>query len=233
MFSKTYNAYQYKDLLIRNEDPYARVKYEIILAWLAKYKIKNVLNAGCGSGELCLLLARNGYHVTGFDPDRDYINLAKKNDKHGKCHFEVAKIENFKVRDKFDVVVATDVLEHIKNDKKAWKLLAQMVKPGGLVVITVPAGQYLFGFHDKKLGHFRRYSKKSLMEIRPNSLTLLDFRYFGFFLIPIAWIVSKLVKKSYPVARSNTNVFLKLILRVEKWLRLPVGTSLLFLGKNN
>lgn len=227
------NRYQYDDLLIRNEDPYARAKYEIILGWLTKHRARKILNAGCGSGEFCLLLAQNGYQVVGFDPDGDYIDLARKNDKFRQCRFEVAKIENFRVRDKFDAVVATDVLEHIKDDRGAWELLVRMVKPGGLVVITVPAGQYLFGFHDMQLGHFRRYSKASLLTIKPKGLEIINIRYFGFLLIPVAWMVSKMIKKSYPVAKSSDNVLLNMIFEVEKRLRPPWGTSLLFLGEKS
>ena len=90
------NQYQYKDLLVRVNDPYANAKYEIILHWLKGKKMKRVLNAGCGSGEFSFLLAQKGYEVKSFDLDRDYIDLAKKNAKKlglgKKCAFVVSSI---------------------------------------------------------------------------------------------------------------------------------------------
>lgn len=233
---KLSNKYQYDDLLVRSKDPYANAKYEIILEWFKKKKIKTILNAGCGSGEFSFILAKNGYDVLGFDLDKDYIDLANKNIKKLKienCSFVVSGIEDYKANKKFDAVIATDVLEHIKDDRKAFKKLAEFIRPKGSVVITVPAGQYLFGFHDVKLGHFRRYSLNSFKKIIPSSVNIKKLRYFGFFLIPVALLMSKFIKRSYPVAKSNNNVVLDFILKLEKKIDPILGTSALFLGEKN
>ena len=241
MKKKLSNKYQYDDLLIRSRDPYANAKYGIILRWLKNENIKTVLNAGCGSGELSFILAQNGFKVTSFDLDKDYIDLANKNVKKMKiknCNFIVSGIENFKSKVKYDAVIATDVLEHIKDDKFAFKMLPVFIKKNGSVVITVPAGQYLFGFHDEQLGHFRRYSISSFKKIIPKNLKTQTIRYFGFFLIPIAYLVSKLLRKSYPVAESgdSKNNFivknlLNIFLAIEKKIPIPIGTSILFKGR--
>jgi len=238
---KLANKYQYDDLLIRSKDPYANAKYEVLLGWLKNKKVRTVLNAGCGSGEFCFMLAKEGYKVTGIDPDQDYIELARRNvDKSGVrgCRFETAKIEEFVAKVKYDVVIATDVLEHIEDDEKAFVKLANFVKPGGIVLITVPAGQYLFGYHDVKLGHYRRYSLKSFGEIVPSGVRTKKLRYFGFFMIPVALLMSKIIKKSYPVASSGdanksplVSRVLKVIFWIEKKCEFVLGTSLLFLGK--
>jgi len=228
------NEYQFDDLLIRSQDPYANAKYDVLLGWLKERKVKTILNAGCGSGEFSFILAKKGYDVVGFDLDKDYIDLANKNVKKLKienCSFVVSGIEDYKVNKMFDVVIATDVLEHIKDDKKAFKKLVEFIKPKGAVVITVPAGQYLFGFHDVKLGHFRRYSLESFRKIIPSGVIIEKLRYFGFFLIPVALLMSKFIKKSYPVAKSNENWVLNLILKLEKKLEPVLGTSVLFLGR--
>jgi len=238
---KLANKYQYDDLLVRSQDPYANAKYEVILDWLKQNKIKKILNAGCGSGELSFILAQRGYQVDGFDLDKDYIALAKKNAKKLKlknCNFSISGIENFKNRTKYDAVISTDVLEHIKKDKNAFKELVSFVKKNGVVIITVPAGQYLFGFHDDQLGHFRRYSISSFMKIIPRNLKTINLRYFGFFLIPVAFLVSKVIRKSYPVAEAGdkkkspiVSSVLNFIFKIEKSTRFPFGTSLLFSGR--
>lgn len=234
------NKYQYDDLLIRSRDPYANTKYEIILKWLGEQKVTTVLNAGCGSGELSFILASNGYEVSGFDLDKDYIDLANKNiQKHRikNCSFSVSGIEDYKTNTKYDAVIATDVLEHIKNDKFAFEKLANFIRPGGSVIITVPAGQYLYGFHDEKLGHFRRYSINNFMKIIPKNIKMRQVRYFGFFLIPVAFLISKIIRKNYPVAQSGDkeknpiiSKVLDAVLDIEKSNSFPLGTSLLFWG---
>ncbi len=232
--SKLVNKYQYDDLLIRSQDPYAKAKYEVILEWLKKEKVKTILNAGCGSGEFSFILASHGYEVVGIDMDTDYIELAKKNrEKLGykNLRFEISSIEKFSDNKSYDVVMATDVLEHIEDDKFAFKSLVLHVKVGGMVICTIPAGQYLFGFHDVKLGHYRRYSLESFRKIVPKNVAVKKLRYFGFFLIPVALMVSKFIKKSYPVAKSNNNMLLNFILQIEKRIEPVLGTSVLFLGK--
>lgn len=233
--------YQYDDLLIRSKDPYANAKYEVILRWLKQQKVNTILNAGCGSGELSFILAENGYKVTGFDLDRDYIELAKKHVKDmntKNCTFVVSGIEGYKTKIKYDAVIATDVLEHIENDKSALEKLVSFVKHGGSVMITVPAGQYLFGFHDEQLGHFRRYSINSFKKIITANLEIKQIRYFGFFLIPVAFGISKIIRKNYPVASSGdkkrnpiVSRILDVILNIEKSSSFPLGTSMLFWGK--
>lgn len=239
------NISQYQDLLIRPDDPYANAKYEIILDYLKKKSVKTVLNAGCGSGELSLILAQSGYDVTGIDAEGKYIALARQNAKKinaKNCHFVVSKIEKYKPNHQFDSVIATDVLEHIANDRKAFKSLAQLTKEDGLTIITVPAGQYLFGLHDKRLGHFRRYSRNSLENIVPKELKVNQIRYFGFLLIPAAFLLSHLLQVSYPITQSGQATKNPRLVRlasrfgffIEKKVRFPLGTSLLlFAVKSN
>ena len=69
---------------------------------------------------------------------------------------QFSSIEDFQTDRPFDCVVSTDVLEHIEDDRAAFQKLVDLVAPGGLVIITVPAGQWLFGYHDEQIGHFRR-----------------------------------------------------------------------------
>jgi 2-polyprenyl-3-methyl-5-hydroxy-6-metoxy-1,4-benzoquinol methylase len=228
------NKYQYNDLLIRSQDPYANAKYEVLLEWLEKENVNTILNAGCGSGEFSFILASHGYEVVGIDMDKDYIDLAKKNGKRmgfNKLRFEVSSIEKFCDNTKFDVVMATDVLEHIEDDKFAFLSLTTHAKIGGLVICTIPAGQYLFGFHDAKLGHYRRYTLDSFKKILPKNIVIKKLRYFGFFLIPVALAMSKFIKKSYPVVKSNNNKLLNYIFQIEKRIEPVLGTSVLFLGK--
>jgi 2-polyprenyl-3-methyl-5-hydroxy-6-metoxy-1,4-benzoquinol methylase len=236
----TFNKYQYDDLLIRSKDLYANTKYEIILHYLAGRANLTILNAGCGSGELSFLLANVGHRVIGIDPAAEYIAVAQQNaTRHGQldCSFEVSSIEDYKPSGNFDCVIATDVLEHIEDDSTAFGRLASFVNPSGLIILTVPAGQWLFGYHDESLGHFRRYSTRRLRRLIEDRCQIDQIRYFGFTLIPVCYLYSKVLRKSYPVAQSGDasknpliTAALGRLLQFDKLVPMPIGTSLIMKG---
>jgi 2-polyprenyl-3-methyl-5-hydroxy-6-metoxy-1,4-benzoquinol methylase len=235
----TFNQAQYDDLRVKSQDPYAQTKYDILLDYLAGRQGLRILNAGCGSGELCLRLAELGHEVLGIDPEPAYIRLAARNAAGGsaRCSFAISSIENYTGPGGFDCVVATDVLEHIADDHAAFARLMDLVRPGGLILLTVPAGQWLFGYHDEQLGHFRRYSCGRLRHLVEGACAVEKVRYFGFSLIPVCLLYSRLLRRPYPVAQSGDAVqhparawLLKTLLRVDRYLPLPLGTSVLLKG---
>lgn len=241
----TFNSYQYDDLVNRENDSYAEIKYNLLLKYLKEKKkgSLSILNAGCGSGDLSILLAQAGHRVLGIDPSEEYINLAKERAQQNdmNCKFKVGSIEELS-NEKYDCVISTDVLEHIEDDYGAMKKLCQSTKDGGLIIITVPALQSLFGFHDEQIGHFRRYNKKNLKKLvlSQGTLKLSKIRYFGFTLIPICYLFSCLFRKSYPVVSGEKglkgliqNFILKALLRVDGAVPMPVGTSLICVIERN
>ena len=231
-----YNQYQFDDLKGKGEDLYASTKYAIIRDALAKQGKMRILNAGCGSGDLSFLLAQDGHRVHGIDPSEEYIALARGHGAFNRISFMVSSIEDFESDELFDAVVATDVLEHIKDDSAALEKLARLARPGGLVIIAVPALSWLYGYHDRMLGHFRRYSKSSLKCLVRNigDLRIERFRYFGFMLIPISFLYSVFLTKPYPVAPSGgviddrmRQMVLRPILAFERLVAMPAGTSII------
>ena len=89
---------------------------------------------------------------------------------------------------KYDLIVACDVIEHIKDDKRVVNWISKNLKNDGYFISTVPAFQFLFSDHDKALGHYRRYTKKSFDLLLPKNLTKIYGTYFNFILFPIAMI---------------------------------------------
>jgi SAM-dependent methyltransferase len=95
----------------------------------------------------------------------------------------------------FDVVLLTDVLEHIDDDVSAARTALGLLRPGGIVVATVPAYQWLFSPHDARHHHFRRYSKprfKALWTV-PHCSSLLLSYYNSLLFVPAA--VVRLIAK--------------------------------------
>jgi SAM-dependent methyltransferase len=79
----------------------------------------------------------------------------------------------------FDCVLYIDVLEHIEDDYGQIKIAAQLVRPGGHIVVLAPAHQWLFSAFDRSIGHLRRYRKATLSPLMPSGwaekkLTYLD-----------------------------------------------------------
>lgn len=94
----------------------------------------------------------------------------------------------------FDLVVAFDVFEHIKNDKSAVNEAYRVLKKKGTLIFSVPAFQFLYSAHDKALGHKRRYSKNKL-KILLKKFNKIKIFYWNFILfLPI--VIIRLIRKS-------------------------------------
>jgi SAM-dependent methyltransferase len=237
----TFNQAQYDDLAIKSQDIYAHTKYDILERFLAGHANLRILNVGCGSGDLSLRLAARGHDVTGIDVEPAYIDLALANaaatTTPGRCRFTVSSIEDYVGAGEFDCVVSTDVLEHIADDRAAFTKMVSLVRPGGLILITVPAGRWLFGYHDEQLGHHRRYNRAMLRNLVSHWCDVRRVRYFGFTLIPVCWLYSRWLRRPYPVAEAADTrqrpvraLVLRALMKIERWLPLPAGTSLLLSG---
>lgn len=89
-----------------------------------------------------------------------------------------------------DVVVMLNVLEHIEDDRAALSQVARMLKPGGHLVIEVPAGPHLFDAYDRKLQHFRRYDMAGLSrQLESAGLQVVRQTHLGFLVYPaFAWV---------------------------------------------
>lgn len=138
----------------------------------------------------------------------------------------------------YDLIALFDVLEHIKEDRLSLKCLHQQLKPGGKLVLTVPAYQCLFGPHDQNHYHFRRYSAHVLQ----NRLAFAHFKtdrisYFNCLLSPLIALATLLEKRrGKAVARDKkpsriVNTILRGIFSFEALLlklgNLPFGISIL------
>lgn len=102
-----------------------------------------------------------------------------------------------------DAIVILNVLEHIENDQQAFKQLYRILKPGGVVVIEVPANQELYDFYDKLLRHYRRYECENLVRITEKvGFKLLYSSHLGFFIYPFFRYIKLKNKKN--IDKKNT-----------------------------
>jgi SAM-dependent methyltransferase len=232
---------QWQDFLLRESDPYAMSKYRVLLDWCPPLADKTALVIGCGSGELACLLALQGARTLASDVSADAVELTGKTARRLNAELEttVCALEHFDDGTCYDLVVATDVVEHIEDDDAAARKLVRLTKPGGHVLISVPALQSVFGYHDEVLGHYRRYSRRTLSRLFEPYVELQRIRYFGFLLIPVAFLVSRVLRRPYPIrkvghAESKPGIagrLLRSYFALERRIPFPAGTSLLMLGR--
>ncbi|HEU0023810.1 MAG TPA: class I SAM-dependent methyltransferase, partial [Thermoleophilaceae bacterium] len=120
---------------------------------------RRVLDAGCGTGRNLQDYRLLG-PAAGIDPSASAVEFC-----HGRGLTDVrqAGVEALPFDDAaFDLVFATDVLEHVDDDRAALHELRRVVAPGGLLVATVPAYMWLWTESDVALHHRRRYSRPEL-----------------------------------------------------------------------
>src|SRR5262249_38302875 len=148
-----------------------------------------------------------------------------------RCTFELSSIETYAGPGDFDCVVSTDVLEHIEDDRAAFAKLASLARPGGLVLLCLPAVPWLDGYHDEQLGHYRRYSKRTMRALVSEHCDVKALRYFGFSMLPVTLLFSCWLRRPLPyreaLSRPVSTWLLRTMFWIEKRLPMPLGVSLL------
>ena len=157
---------------------------EIIYSQISKIKKKktfSILDFGAGSGTNVEILTKLGT-VDVFEHNIRMKAFLKNKFKKNKD----VRIIN-KIKKQYDLVLAADVVEHIKNDKRIIKSFYDFLKKDGHVLITVPAFNFLFSNKDIALKHFRRYRKSNIKKLLDKKFQIKKLSYFNFFLfLPIA-----------------------------------------------
>jgi SAM-dependent methyltransferase len=118
-----------------------------------------VLDAGCGSGRTLEDLVRYG-EVYGIELDPEAAELARAR---GAGEVQTGRLEELPYEPQtFDLITCLDVIEHTPDDRATLRELRRVCRPGGWLVVTVPAYQALWSLHDEANHHFRRYGRATL-----------------------------------------------------------------------
>jgi SAM-dependent methyltransferase len=118
-----------------------------------------VLDAGCGSGRTLQELTPYG-EVQGIELDPGAAELARSR---GRGEVRIGRLEELPWEaDSFDLITCLDVIEHTPDDRVTLSELRRVCKPGGYLLVTVPAYQALWSMHDVANHHYRRYSRSRL-----------------------------------------------------------------------
>ncbi len=148
-----------------------------------------MLDIGCGDLFFSLRMKeRNNIEI-------DAVDLAFDDEEVRYQGIQKIKHLDKVMHQKYELICALDVLEHVENDEGLLNRLIDMLKPGGILMITVPAFQILYSYHDLRLKHLRRYHRGHLSYLihQPDSITIRESFYF-FHLLVYARFAEKMIQ---------------------------------------
>jgi SAM-dependent methyltransferase len=169
-------------------------KREIVRYWIHRIHplAPTHLLADCGAGTGRFAAEMTPHcRVLAIDDHEESLELARghlgaERVKRGTCG-------NLPLADgSVDVLTALDVIEHVEKDREALREFARVVRPGGIVVITVPALMMLWSDWDVALHHFRRYNRRSLLDLIPrDAFEVVHVNYVNVVAFPLVLLVRK------------------------------------------
>ena len=206
-------------------------------------KNAKILNVGCGTGGMIPLFEQYG-DVVNIDVSDEALKYCKQLGFRNLKKYNGTTVP-FK-DSSYDLVVATDVLEHIEDDQAALKEWRRVLKPGGHMLITVPAYQWLWSDHDQELHHHRRYTASGLhRKTNEESLRVRKKTYAITFSFPLI-VGYRLIDSILPNRKKKANTSYVLLprpinslftnlLRLEaqclRVINFPFGTSILLIAE--
>lgn len=197
-----------------------------------------VLDAGCGTGGLLRQLhaARPDWGLTGLDFSPLACELARQRTGGEVVQGSVAALPF--PDGQFDAVVSCDVVCQIADPAAAIREFNRVLRPGGSLVLTMPAYAWMFSYHDREVGNLRRYTRGELAGLlRAGGFAIVRNTYWNTLTFPLA----VLRRKVFPPARPASDVgrfpapveaaFNVMMAAEHAWLgagaTLPFGTSVL------
>lgn len=164
-----------------------------------------VLEVGAGIGSNLTLLRKRNQTWFALEPDPVQAEQIRTHHRASSKNVSVitGTLQEVEESQRFKTILYIDVLEHIEQDKQEVAKAFAMLEDGGRLIVLSPAHNKLFSPFDKAVGHYRRYNKKTLRALTPNS----DSVKIGalFYLDSIGCMASLanalLLKSSMPTAR--------------------------------
>lgn len=193
---------------------------ELILKNFNKFVKKEgeSIEIGSGTGSIARMLKDNGFNMSIGEIHFDGINYAKMNNDQEMNIYQFDITRN-PFKNHFDTVGIFDVLEHIENDNFAIDNIKSMLKPNGILMLTVPAHMMLWCEDDNISNHFRRYNLNALKEmLTEKGFDILFATNFFISILPLLYLRTKFKASSSITINPILNIILLSICRIENYL---------------
>lgn len=129
---------------------------------------RRIVDFGAGIGTFATVVAKHGFDISCVEQDETQAKVIRK------LGIDVRSSLDELASESCDYVYTLNVLEHIEDDRQALSELYRVLKPGGIILVYVPAMQILFSSMDRKVGHYRRYTRKSLIRVSQDAGFTID-----------------------------------------------------------
>ena len=182
-----------------------RTVLEGVIADLELTHGARILDAGCGSGRNMIELRRHGT-VTGVELSEASVEIARSR---GAGEVVAGSVLEMPFPDaSFDFAVSLDVIEHLEDDLGALRELRRVIAPGGRLLLTVPAYQWLWSGHDEINHHHRRYTRRSLKRVAEAAgWKQARTTYFNSLLLPVAIVLRVLDRFNTKTTESSLDLW--------------------------
>lgn len=200
-----------------------------------------ILEIGSGIGNISEYFVRDKSNITLSDLRENYLDFLRKNfqNKNAKIiNLDIVgpSFEDYlaNLNEPYDTVFALNVIEHIERDDIAIKNIYRMLKPGGKVVILVPAYQSLYNTFDKALEHYRRYTAQTMSSVISGAgFDIEKADYFNAAGIAGWWFTGSIMKKeTIPQGQMKLyNALVPIFKIVDKVLMNKIGLSTVVIGR--
>jgi 2-polyprenyl-3-methyl-5-hydroxy-6-metoxy-1,4-benzoquinol methylase len=235
--SDSYDENTYK------ENFWSKARANLIKKVCVDFKIDHIFEVGSGNGNVAIPLTKEGIEVIALEPILSGAQIT--------ANFGVITINGTleSIKDlnlTFSTIGTFDVLEHIENPQDFINKIRIKLESGGILILTVPAHNWLYSDFDEAVGHYKRYSKKMLRnEMKSAGFTEIYIRHFFLTLVFPAFFFRRIpflfgrrrkfsgengVKKELEGAsnlnRALNNLFYE-VLRLETRFKFPLGLSIL------
>ncbi|OFY47414.1 MAG: hypothetical protein A2W85_01760 [Bacteroidetes bacterium GWF2_41_31] len=197
-----------------------------------------ILEIGCGDGTVM----KQFYDHLGVSIDGCDINSFALKNINYKIPGNVYQYDIFELHplliDKYDVVLLLDVIEHIDNVNEFISAALKHLKNNGIIIVGVPAYQWLYSNYDLELGHYRRYNRSQIKQLFIElELDIIETKYWGLSMIPLLLIRKyylkmnrkNIVEKGFGIPHPLFNKLALHIMNLETmFIKNPISGSSLF-----
>lgn len=219
------NSYENYYREIEERHPWFVARSNLFLSLMPSNKNSSILDFGCGAGSFLKKLNNSGY------TDLSGVEVSEIKTTSTYDCFVISKTIQ---KRKYDVILLMDVLEHIEDDSAILRKIKSHLKPGGILLLSVPAYQFLWSDHDILNMHYRRYNRNSLEKVIEEAKFKIQFMTsWNSTFFPIIAASRLIFRRANKELSLNNNFFSKLvyiILTFESFLLkktgLPFGLSI-------